>query len=166
MKRTFLLCLVFCSTISLAGIPSLKSVRILYQKAPVQKESCKKLIEILSPYQSDTSPLFAGYNGCATMMMAKYTFNPFTKLSYFKTGKHLLENAIEADMDNVELRFLRFAVQTQIPSFLRYSNSIDMDKTFLLQSLPLLKDDDLKKMITDYLQSCNYLTVTEKKGTK
>ena len=41
------------------------------------------------------------------MMMAKHVFNPFSKLSYFKKGKQMLENAIETDGQNLELEIFK-----------------------------------------------------------
>jgi len=161
MKNMFLVALLISSTVSFAGVPSLKSVRSLYQKAAINEKSCKNLIEILSPYNNNTNPLLQGYNGCATMMMAKYTLNPFSKWSYFQKGKKMLENAIGADSTNIELRFLRFAVQTNIPSFLGYHGFIESDKKILLESISFLNDPELKNMITVYFRNCKCLTALE-----
>lgn len=159
--------LLLYSTISFAEqIPELHSVRMLYQKASIEEKACKDLIEILSSFNNNINPLLEGYNGCATMMMAKYTFSPFSKLSYFKKGKKMLENAIQADGENIELRFLRFAAQTEIPSFLGYHHNIKSDKMFLLQSLPGVHDSELKEMITGYFKKCDCLTNNEKQQIK
>ena len=85
------------------------------------------------------------------MLMAKHVINPFSKLSYFKKGKLMLENAIKADYTNVELRFLRYTIQTNVPGFLNYTSEKNLDRTFIAQSLPKLKDQDLKKIISEFL---------------
>ena len=92
-----------------------------------------------------------GYRGGATMLMAKHAFNPFSKLSYFKKGKLMLESAINADHTNVELRFLRYTIQTNVPGFLNYNSDKNLDRTFISQSLPKLKDQELKKIISEFL---------------
>jgi hypothetical protein len=162
MKRILLVGLMFYSTVSFAAVPSLETVRMLYQKAATEEKSCNLLLQLLSDYNVNSYPLLEGYKGSATMLLCKYTFNPISKFSYFKKGKRMLENAVRLNEKNVELRFLRFAVQTQIPFFLGYNESIDLDKTFLLQSLPLLKDVDLEKMIVDYFENCKCITDNEK----
>lgn len=151
-------------TLSDAAIPLISEVRSLYQKAATDENSCNELIKILSPYNEENNPLYLGYKASGTMMMAKHAFNPFTKLSYFNRGKRMLEKAIEADEKNIELRFLRFAAQTHIPSFLGYHDRIATDKVFLLKSLPLLTDKALKEIVVSYLKKSDYLSDNEKQN--
>ncbi|MEO5908884.1 MAG: hypothetical protein ABIR50_03975 [Ginsengibacter sp.] len=165
MKRIFLV-LLFYSSVSFADVPSLTSVRVLYQKAATEKISCKILIQLLSSVDENSNALLEGYKASATMMLAKYTFNPISKLSYFKKGKQMLENAIKADDTNIELRFLRFAVQSNIPFFLGYHSFIEDDKKILMETIPLLNDPELKNMITAYFKNSNFLTVNEKQQIK
>ena len=96
--------------------------------------------------------MFFGYKGGATIIMAKYVSNPFSKISNFRKGRNMLEKAIAMDRTNSELIFLRFAIQTNIPSFLGYSNDIQEDKKHLQNSLPHLKDKALKEHISGYLK--------------
>lgn len=93
-----------------------------------------------------------GYRAGATMLMAKHSLNPFNKLSYFKKGKTMLEKAIQAENNNVELRFLRYTIQTNVPSFLGYSSELIKDRSFLQQSVAGVRDAELKKIITAYLK--------------
>jgi hypothetical protein len=97
------------------------------------------------------------------MMMAKYVFNPYTKLSNFNRGKTLLENCIATGKENVELRYLRFTVQVNAPAFLGYKDNIQSDKTFLVNSLSALNDSELKQMIVSSLKSSGLLSEEEKK---
>ena len=88
----------------------------------------------------------------ATMIMAKHAFNPFSKLSHFNKGKNMLQQAIAADRQNVELRLLRYSIQKSAPSFLGYRDEMAADKNFLKTNLPALKDATLKQMIADALK--------------
>lgn len=90
------------------------------------------------------------------MMMAKHVVNPFAKLSYFKKGKNMLEKAIEADSENVELRFLRYAAQTNAPSFLGYDDHIAGDKKFLLQT-----GDSIDKTLKNFISSQLNINLTD-----
>jgi hypothetical protein len=166
IKKIFLIMLVFCSMPCFAATPSLAEVRLLYQKAAVTENSCKYLIGLLAPYNEKNSPLLSGYKAGATMMMARYVFSPFNKLSYFNKGKKMMEKAIEADKENPELRFLRFGVQTNIPFFLGYKNDIQTDKLFLLQSISQLNDISLKQFMISYLNESGELTYIEKQKLK
>lgn len=163
MKYGLFIALLFFASLSFAGNPAIKEVRILYEKSNTDESACNKLIEILSPYNENNNPLYAGYRASAIMMMAKYVFNPFSKMSYFKKGKRILERAIKADEENVELRLLRFNAQTHIPSFLGYSGSIEADKFFLESSFSTISDTQLKEFLLPYLKNSDYISAEKKK---
>jgi hypothetical protein len=136
----------------LANDPSLSSIRLKFHNSTSSEKVCKDLIKQLEPYNEKNNPLLLGYKGGATMLMATHVVNPFSKLSYFKKGRISLEKAIQADKNNVELRFLRYTVQTNIPSFLGYGSHLEKDRIFLRESVNGVKDNDLKKIITSYLK--------------
>ncbi len=162
MKIVVFLLLLFSSFTLNAKIPTENVIRQLFEKAVEDENACKKLIMLLEPFNENNNTLFAGYKACGTMMMAKFVYNPFTKLSHFYTGKNLLENAIVADKNNIELRFLRFAIQTKTPSFLNYKNSIKEDKLILLNSFNKISNIDFKQLIIRYLRNSEYITNIEK----
>lgn len=169
MKNIMLLGLLFLvkisnGTPSIKNLPSINEIRNLYEKSAKSEDDCKKLIDMLEPHKKD--PLFLGYSGCATMMMAKHVFSPFSKMSYFKKGKVMLEDAIKEDEKNFELRFLRFTAQTNMPSFLGYHNSIQNDKKFILNSFPQIKDESLEQYVLPTLKKSKDLTTTEKEKLK
>ena len=97
------------------------------------------------------------------MMIANYVLNPFTKLSYFNKGKKLLEQAIETAPANAELRFLRFAIQANIPSFLGYNSNIGEDKNLLMKSVAPMADAQLRQLIVPYLTDSAFTSQEEKK---
>lgn len=155
MKKVLICVFFFCSSVCLAKVPAINEVRLMFHKATLDEDACKDLINLLMPFDEINNPLLFGYKGSAIMMMAKHVFNPFSKLSYFKKGKNILESAIQADQKNVELRFLRYTIQTNIPSFLNYDNNVESDKAFLTKSLSKLNDMKLKKIISSYLKNSN-----------
>lgn len=157
------LCLLFPASQIHAAVPLHDEVRLLYQKAAVEEASCRKLVKLLQPYNEKNNTVLSGYKACATMMMAKHVLNPLRKLSTFSKGKALLEKSIDADRFNIELRFLRFTIQTNAPSFLDYSSNIRQDKLFLINTVSSLTDLKLKQFITDFLDASTYLTSSEKK---
>jgi len=61
---------------------------------------------------------------------------------------------------------LRFAIQTESPSFLGYNNSIEKDKLLLLKEINSVKDLQLKQMIISFLKSSEHLNLTEKQNLK
>lgn len=166
MRKLFFLSLMFLSVKCFAYSPSQSEVRVLFHEAATKESSCKKLVSILQPFDETNNALYAGYKATATMMMAKYVFNPFTKLSNFYKGKSLLEKSISNDKNNLELRFLRFSIQTNIPSFLGYKSSIGYDKAMLVNNFKAIRDQQLKQLIFALLINSDNLTATEKKLLK
>ncbi|HEX6982555.1 MAG TPA: hypothetical protein VF181_07320 [Balneolaceae bacterium] len=165
-KIIFLIILFFYTGSCLAQVPFINKVRMMYDKAATQEKVCERLISLLAPYNENNNPLLLGYKASATMMTAKYVLNPFSKLSHFNKGKRLLDKAINADKDNLELRFLRLAAQTNTPSFLGYDDHIAADKNFLKKSLPQLTDMKLQKFIISRMRNLNLLNEYPLKTTK
>lgn len=146
--------------------PSLVQVRDTFAKASPEKESCKKLLVMLEPYNEHNNPTYFGYKAVGTMLMAKHTFNPFKKMSYFKQGRGMLDDAVTADPGNAELRFLRFVSQTEAPAFLGYREKVEEDKNFLMKSLPKITDPRLAKEIGKFLSSSDFVSDKEKAKIK
>jgi hypothetical protein len=114
------------------------------------KKACERLINLLKGDKSN--PLFLGYEGSAVMMMAKYVFNPLKKLSDFKKGKAMLNKAVKADKNNLELRFLRLMAEVKTPSFLGYNDHIKSDKKQVIYLLSKTKNKELKQFIIPKLK--------------
>lgn len=140
---------------------STSRIRTLYKLAAEQREAAEKMLVLLEPYGRD-APLYLGYKAAAHMMMAKHVGNPFSKMSHFNKGKEMFSSAIESDKDNIELRFLRFSVQSEAPGFLGYNDELEEDKKMILKGLGTLDEDELKKMIVNYLLVSKNVTANEK----
>ena len=110
-----------------------------------------------------SSPCIVGYHGVAKIMMCNHVINPFSKWTYFNEGRKMLECAIAEDPNNIELHFLRFAVQTNAPAFLNYKQDIAEDKKLMhcfLKSAPSCNDEEeLRKIVIAYFAN-NYSSGT------
>ena len=140
---------VFCTGSLLSQ--ELPRVRSLFEKAAEEETASTELLELLEPIKL-RQPLLYGYKGAALMVSARYPVNPFKKLSRFNKGRKLLDAAISADSQAVELRFLRLAIQKNTPGFLGYSEDIRGDTRFLEKALPEVKDRFLAEQITIQLK--------------
>ena len=93
------------------------------------------------------------YKAALLLMKAKFAFFPFNKWSYFKNGSELLDISIESDPTNIEMRYIRFLFQSEIPNFLGYHKNIQQDYNLIIHniinsSLPLkFKRTMLNKML-------------------
>lgn len=145
-----------------AETSDLIKIRDLYYKASTNKKDSEVFSEEMRTVSGIGKSLTAGYTGMSYMIKANHAFNPYYKLSYFIKGKDLLDNAITSDPANVELRFLRFCVQTNAPGFLGYSGKIDDDKKVILSGFATLKDEDLEKRIKEYMLASKNCSKEEK----
>ena len=146
------------------SIKNISEIRRLYSVAALQKDSAGRLAELLLPVDTATAlPLLLCYKGANEMITAKYVVSPIAKLNRFKKGKIWIENAISRDTLATEMRYLRFSIQTNLPSFLGYQNNIIADKLFLLNQIDKTKDQELKKMMLNYLLLSKYVTEEERK---
>jgi hypothetical protein len=143
--------------------PVLTDVRALFLLSGSSESSCKDLQHLLKDVNEAGNPVLGAYKACANMMMAGYVFNPVSKLSYFNEGKELLDKCIKADSLNIELHYLRIAMQSEAPSFLGYKQFIAADKNFILAKIDSVNDPHLHKMIASFLIKSTILTEKEKK---
>src|SRR5687768_14330751 len=113
----------------LFGYGDITYIRELYTKAAFTESQNKLLLNTLNK-NNKLDVTCEAYRGAATILMAKHSINPYSKLKHFYDGKKILEAAIKKDPGNVEARYLRFTIQSNVPDFLGYNNEIQADKTF------------------------------------
>ncbi len=158
---------LFAFAVSAAGQDfSQNTLRESYYAASQNGEAARAFYDKLAA--ADTSaPLLLGYKGMAGFMVCYHALNPYHKLKYFLEGKTALNRAIAQAPENVELRFLRFTVQTNAPKFLGYYRDILADKSMLLAALAdpsatVVLDADLRRRVLAYLGESPYCSRQER----
>lgn len=148
----------------------LDKVRTTFFEAGESKQKTAELLKITVDASLEREPVRYAYHGVATAMWAVYEFNPLHKLSSFNKGKTKLEKAIRANPRVLELRFLRFTLQSKAPSMLGYQTHINEDKTFIINHLVAVKNKDLSnnycRKVVDFLLNSDLCTQEEKKKLK
>jgi hypothetical protein len=143
----FLLLLLLCSvlhssTFSNCNSFDITSIRKKFYLSVDDPSLAKDFYHELNEKKKGGNSLILGYGAAMGMIMSKHAFNPYYKFKYFIEGKNELEYAISKDNNNYELRLIRFAIQTNVPSFLGYNDQIENDKRFLLNNIHTLKKND------------------------
>ena len=128
---------------------SVNELRANYPKSISSKETCKKMIDDLS--KEKLNVVEKGYYGAYLAIWANHVWNPMDKLSTFKKGKTELENAIKEDPNNVELRFLRLSIQSNIPGILNYKQNIKSDLAFIKDHKNEIKSNQLLNMVNELI---------------
>jgi len=69
------------------------------------------------------------------MMLITYYYNPFKKLEIFNDKSKYLNLIVKNNINNLEIRFLRYCLQKKSPSFLGYNKELDLDYKFILENI-------------------------------
>ncbi|MFM6984708.1 MAG: hypothetical protein ACKOXF_11295 [Chitinophagaceae bacterium] len=146
---------------SMASDNTLENVRAHYLKGSTDSKSAESLKTLTS---GKTEAIYKAYHGVAWGFMAKHSNNPVNKLDYVKKGLAFLNDAVLADAINVEIRFLRFSVEENIPSIVSFTSHVKGDKAMILTNLT--SSHAFYKTMKAYLQQSKSLTEAEKKSIK
>ncbi len=91
----------------------------------------KKLLETTT----EKDPLVTAYRGAAQTIEAIYVFWPLKKLDYLKEGLAVIASAINQEPNNLEIRYIRFSIVSNVPGFLGFGKLLDEDKPVILAGL-------------------------------
>jgi hypothetical protein len=143
----------------------IEKVRFLYFEDWTGECGAEKLVDYFEARDIDDHALLTGYKGAALATTANCKSLPWQKLSIFNRGKGLIESAVQSEPQNLEIRFIRFTIQSNIPGILNYDNMAE-DKDFILNKLNLhmsLKlDDKMVMRMYNYLRNSDELSIEEK----
>lgn len=103
-----------------------------------------------------------GYEGALLMRKAGLVARPAEKLKLFKAGRIKLETALLNDKDNVEYRFLRFAIEEHAPKIVKYHSDLEADKQLILKSYKNLPHV-VQHAIMDYTKNSKLLNAQDLK---
>jgi hypothetical protein len=149
-----------------ASVGDVLELRKLYYQSYKDKTAADRLYKETRAYDAK-QPKMLGYKAVASMMMCNYITNPYTRVKYFYAGKGDLEKAIKVSPADVELRYLRYAVQENVPGVLNYSGSMNEDRriivAYLNDAANREKDPDLHARIMKYMLNSKTVPAETKK---
>lgn len=95
-------------------------------------EQTEKYLEELKNEEDETSQ---AYYAAMLFMKSKYVKFPFTKFKYFKKGKLILDDLAIKHKNNIEIRYVRFLLQSEIPNFLGYNKNLEEDYLIIIKGV-------------------------------
>lgn len=144
--------------------PQLLQMRENCYKASVDSKEADRFYKSFEGMAAPT-PVQNGYKAIAELMICNHAYNPYKKMSYFSKGKNTLESAIKTDPSSPELRFLRYSVQTNDPSFLGYNKNVEEDRSIIIRALQKKQvDEDLHRRIENFLLESPKTSPAEKQN--
>ncbi|MCC9136302.1 hypothetical protein ACFSKU_01595 [Pontibacter silvestris] len=141
-------------------------LRGLYLKATQDEEAGKEFHKFMDKYNGN-HPVILAYKAASEASMAKYVWNPYSKLKHLKTSASIFEKAVKLDKDEPEIRFLRFTVEHYVPRYLKLSEHLNEDKKIIINSLKNYPASGLSpglaKIMRDIMLSEDLTSEDEKK---
>lgn len=165
MSKIVSVLFLFSNIFSFAQNVDINLLQKEYQKVNTDSVACAKLFEKVKNDNSN-NPTIICYKGAITAAMANHTKNKQEKLKLFKDGKKLIEQAVASDSNNVEIRFLRFTIQTNCPKIMGYNKQIEADKKYIVANFNSIKNASFKKSIGNFLVNSKCLSEDEKQKIK
>jgi hypothetical protein len=141
------------------------NIRQVFLEASQKFLALKDLEQLLETSEKKDSPLFLAYKAATLALYAKYSLVPAMKLSYFLQANGLLEQAIAENPENIEIRFIRFAVEHHLPAAAsNYALHLREDKKIIIENLVRSKlNRAFKASIAQILWHSGLCTFADKK---
>ena len=92
----------------------------------------------LSDLKPASNTLHFAYLGATEALLAKYAFNPFSKMSFVNSALEKLNKAVALNKNDIEIRYMRFSVESNMPAFLGLNKHIDEDKNTIIKQLCII----------------------------
>ena len=153
--RKYLILFLFFVYSFIVIADDISQIRNMYTSSIENEKKCEDFGKYMLNLNYDENNLYQAYLGCYYFIKCKYTSSNILKFKYFNKGKALLESSINNNSSSIELRFLRYSIQVNLPRILFYYQDIEKDFNFVQHNLMSLKDEKLKKYILKSLNNLN-----------
>lgn len=117
--------------------------------AALKTKDTIKINSFLKLLMDGTTSASIAYKGALLITKSAFQKSGSGKITMFKNGKMLLEDAIKKENANAEFRFLRLIIQENCPSFLKYHDKINEDATTVKDFYKRFSPE-LKHAVTNY----------------
>ena len=140
----------------------LTEIRTKYPLAVKNKAEAETLMNELKSVSIDSDKVLLAYKASVMTLMAKFSKQKKEKKEFFKEGVSLMEAAVIASPDNIEIRCLRLGVQENSPKFLGYHKNKEEDKGFILNHYPEVSSKAVQIVIKDFVSQSKSFSEAEK----
>lgn len=142
---------ILCLNCFVLNAQSLKEVRESFHAAVLNIEECKTFHSLLEGYKESNDPTIMAYRATSQAMLAQVVWNPLTKLSQVVKYNKQMTQAVAADPENIEIRFLRLAIEHNLPSFLGMSTHLEEDVNKIMKNMNSTGSMDLDPSYGHYI---------------
>ncbi|MFC0515338.1 hypothetical protein ACFFGT_14050 [Mucilaginibacter angelicae] len=129
-----LLALIFMLQSVKAEEPNLKMLRKQMVMAIDKSKTTDSLYSSLDNIK-DKSGIVNGFIGALLALKAKHAWNPYSKIKYINRSEKVFKQAVAADPHNIEIRFMRFSIEHNVPSILGFNKDLVADSEDIIAQL-------------------------------
>jgi tetratricopeptide (TPR) repeat protein len=138
--RNIFVLLSFVTTILFASnMSDINYIRKEFNLAIDDAKRANSLYNQLLQLKPASNTLQYAYLGATEAILAKHAFNPFSKLGYVNSALEKLNRAVDLNRNDVEVRYMRYSVESNMPSYLGYSKHVEADKQMIIKTLSSTK---------------------------
>lgn len=147
-----------------ADEPNLRHIRSLLVVCMNSSKTTDSLYKSLSAIKNRTG-VISGYLATLSACKAKLSWNPYMKVKHLNTAEATYKIAVNADPHNIEIRFLRFSVEHNVPGFLGFNKDLNTDSEEIITQLDKKNygtaDKDLTVAIIKFLLQSKRCTASQ-----
>ncbi len=125
-------------------------VRGMFHAAVLEPDKSSEFHSYIRDHQGE-EPTIKAYKAVAEALVAQTLWNPITKYAHVQRYQQEMEKVMQLDGENLEIRFLRFAVEFYLPRFLMMSNHLEEDRDFLVENLASIDSLELDDNFARYI---------------
>jgi hypothetical protein len=114
--------------------PNLQIIRKLLITCINSSRTTDSLYRNLGNIKNPTG-LITGYMGTLEALKAKHAWNPYYKIKYLNDCEKTFKKAVINDPSNIEIRFMRFSVEHNVPGFLGYTKNLVTDRQEIIKQI-------------------------------
>ena len=133
-----------------AKAQDINAIRDAFYQVTLNSAYADSLLQYLQGIE-EPSPLIQAYIGATRAINTKTMWNPYSKIVNIKKAAKMINKAVGEDMENLEIRFLRYAVEFHIPGWLMIKKHQGEDGDFLYENLLTFDLSFLTINIIDYI---------------
>lgn len=139
----------------------LEELRKEYIEALHDCDEAERVYDIFLLVDNPSGKMLA-YQAALEAIMTKTTWNLFKKINYLNKSEASFNKAIKKAPNDVEIRFMRMAVQYEIPEYLGYSDDMELDREFIVKNIdnfdPATLEHETLAAILGFMKKCNRFT--------
>ncbi len=128
----------------------LSEIRSEFHAVVLNPDDSRSFYDFLKDVENPSSTIKA-YQAVSEALLAQVVWNPFSKLKQVMKYDKQMEAAIEEDPANIEIRFLRLAIEYNLPSFLGMSTHLEEDVDKIVSGLSSVSKMQVNPMFGKYI---------------